>query len=382
MIFFDFSNLTIQTGKFKMAASHPPGVLPVFVQHRYLPSSERLYSVNELCSACEKKSGHDTILGAQKIGGLWRIYPKTNDARMKLLLSGFTLRGVTVTPCDRNPFVVMTRDGEREVKTTKVTIGNIPISFNNKDITAVIQKLGGKPRSDLFMERARDENGGLTRWITGRRFIYVEVPDKPFPDRIPIGTFTASVFHFEQKAAKKQQQQQAPCGRCLRAGHTSAQCHNDVVCLECGKPGHKRGDPTCTPLSEDEGEGATLHSTVPAAGTTQASNKSPDENDGALNHNNTTENSSDAPAAIPLTPLQHPPTGYARTSRPRTHQSTILFPRSRSMTPGKRNRVSPGMENVSAKITRLDNTVVDTAHDVTLGCDLDRDHNTDDSVWG
>ena len=216
--------------------------LPVFIHSRSLPpDNTKSFTVHEICSACEKMCGHNSIVGAQKIGSLWRIYPSTNDSRVKLLISGFKLRGYSITVCDKNPFVIVTANGEEEVKTTKLTVGNLPISFSNKEIEEMIIKLGAKPRSQLFMERDRDESGGLTRWLTGRRFMYIEVPTRPLPNKVDLGLFKASLFHIEQKVNQTKQ-----CSQCLQPGHFTSNCPNEVICLACKRPGHKRGSPSCS----------------------------------------------------------------------------------------------------------------------------------------
>jgi len=219
-------------------------VLPVFITQRSLPGeSDRPYTVSEVCGACEKKTGYGSILGAQKLGSLWRIYPTKEAARTNLLLSGVSLRGCLVTLCDKNPFVVQTRDGEREIQTTKVTIGGLPISFSNEDIEAMLAKLGAVARSALFMERDRDSSGGLTRWLTGRRFMYIEVPAKPLPAKVDLASFKATIYHAEQKQQPKLQQK---CGRCLQMGHIARACTNEMLCFDCKKPGHKKGSPDCS----------------------------------------------------------------------------------------------------------------------------------------
>ena len=232
-------------------SNRPIGSLPVFIHQRSLPDEEdKPFTVYEICGSAERTSGFNTMLGAQKLGVLWRLYPKSEDARTKLLIDGLELRGHTIQCLDKNPFIVRTGNGDSEVKTTKLTIGNVPISFNNEDILQTIEKLGCKPQSKLYMERDRDERGRLTRWLTGRRFLYIEVPEQPLPQRVDIGSFKATLFHYEQKLLRRQQH--GICGRCFSKGHESRSCPNDIVCRVCRQPGHKQGDFQCTPLSEEE----------------------------------------------------------------------------------------------------------------------------------
>ena len=67
---------------------------PVFLMKRNLPPSDfdNRYTVLEICLAAEKVSGPETILGAQEIHGLWRIYPFTRQARDTVLIEGISLR--------------------------------------------------------------------------------------------------------------------------------------------------------------------------------------------------------------------------------------------------------------------------------------------------
>ena len=153
------------------------GTPPVFIPCRNLPNNTEngiQYTVRELSAAVEKTSGYNSIIGAQKIGGLWRIYPKSADNRAMLLLKGTEIRNLTVNPFDKNPYIVKTSDGEKEMQTTKVIIGNLPISYSNDKIERKLVQLGYELQSKLMMERDRDERGSLTRWLTGRRFVYIK----------------------------------------------------------------------------------------------------------------------------------------------------------------------------------------------------------------
>ena len=134
------------------------GTTAVFIPCRKLPDNTEngiQYTFRELCAAAEKTSGYNSVIGAQKIGGLWRIYPKSADNRAMLLLKGIEVRNLAVDPFDKNPCIVKTPDGEKEVQTTELIIGNLPIS-NDKTERKLVQ-LGCEPQSKLMMERDRDE---------------------------------------------------------------------------------------------------------------------------------------------------------------------------------------------------------------------------------
>ena len=51
-------------------------------------------------------------------------------------------------------------------------------------------------------ERDRDDNGKLTRWKTGCRFLYMEVPVQPSTKTVMTGIFKASLYHKEQKTTE------------------------------------------------------------------------------------------------------------------------------------------------------------------------------------
>ena len=67
----------------------------------------------------------ENIEGAQRIGGLWRVYLKDETARVKLLCQGITLRGQQVELKREKPlpywYVIL-----RTYETTRLFIINVP----------------------------------------------------------------------------------------------------------------------------------------------------------------------------------------------------------------------------------------------------------------
>ena len=100
-----------------------------------------------------------------------------------------------------------------------------------------IQSLGVKICSSLIEERDRDPSGKLTRWKTGRRFLYMAVPAKPLPKTLRIGIFTASLYHKEQRVLT--------CSNCLSKGHHASACEVPTKCRQCFADHHKAGDKVC-----------------------------------------------------------------------------------------------------------------------------------------
>lgn len=247
---------------------------PVFVINNQLPAFEQKpFTTSEICAAGERVCGYNSIEGAQRIGSLWRIYPRTREYRQKLLLEGIVLRGVQVVVKSRNPFLVRAPGshdmvGDRvadQPPSTKLIISNIPLSYSDNDILHAVNNLGVTALSKLISERDRDDKGKLTHWKTGRRFVYISLPKSPLPRTLEVGPFKASLFHKEQKTADRQKA--ATCRKCLQTGHMAADCMAPIKCRQCFKDGHKAGDPVCslTPESVPSGQQDTdnEHSVTP-----------------------------------------------------------------------------------------------------------------------
>ena len=210
-----------------------PSIPPVFVVNNQLPAfDEKLFTTAEICAAAEKRCGFETIEGAQRIGALWRIYPRSSEARRKLQIEGFILRGLHVEVKDRNPFIITSPDGtQREILATKLTVSNFPLSFSDDEILQAISAMGVNLRSRLIHEKDRDSRGRLTHWKTGRRFVYIEVPKDPLPKSLEVGGFRGSLYHKEQK--KGDRQKEAECNNCFQKGHNTEVCKNPVKCRQC-----------------------------------------------------------------------------------------------------------------------------------------------------
>lgn len=217
------------------------GVNPVFLKNKDIPDSSTKYpSVLEICLAAEKVSGRSSIVGAQEIRGLWRIYPETKEARTALLVKGVTVRNVVLQVSNTNPYILRD-DADEEKPSTKVWIDEIPISVADSEIEHSLVKIGCELRSAIKSERARDADGKLTRFLTGRRFVFITVPAAPLDKTLKVSFFTAKLYHREQRQARKT----VICSKCLGEGHHVSACENDIVCRTCKKTGHKRGDPVC-----------------------------------------------------------------------------------------------------------------------------------------
>ena len=207
----------------------------VFIHVDSLPTEgDREYTTREICNSCEIKHGYGCMFGAQRIGKLWRLYPVDFEVRAKLLIEGITLRGHSIELKDKNPFVVP--DGGRRRLSTRVLIGNVPLSYSDDEIKNTLAMLGCTFMSELYLERDRDAiTGQLTRWYTGRRFVYIERPRRPLPKTMKLGDFRATIYHKEQKAWSTE----IKCSRCFGSDHTVTNSENEIVCENCKISGHK-----------------------------------------------------------------------------------------------------------------------------------------------
>ena len=210
---------------------------PVFVTARALPSLHVLPDTIDMCRAAENTSGRGSIGGAQRIRGLWRIYPRRQEARDKLLLEGMNLWGTQVSLLPENPFTLQDQNSEKPA--TKLWVGNVPLSVDDVIETA-LKKLGCEMRSTVRKELARDKNGKLTNWETGRRFVFITVPTTPLPKMCTMGIFLAELYQREMK--EKRDESSKKCANCLLPDHAAATCTNPVVCLTCFRPGHRRSE--------------------------------------------------------------------------------------------------------------------------------------------
>ena len=208
-------------------------VLPVFVKAEQVPEGSTVFN---LCEATEKVSGPATIDGATLISGLWRVYPLSEQARIKILNTPILLQNMKIRFESFNPFI--RRYGGQEVEGTRLIISNLPFSYSNKAVENNLRACGYRLRSQIQFEKARGPDRMLSDWKTGRRFVWVDVPSKTMQKNIKMGDFMAYIYYKEMKKTQE-------CFRCFKIGHKASECENEEVCLTCRKPGHRRGDPVC-----------------------------------------------------------------------------------------------------------------------------------------
>ncbi|GFR88838.1 hypothetical protein ElyMa_000779200 [Elysia marginata] len=126
---------------------------------------------------------------------------KTKQEGQGLSLAAFYCvtrdKHTSLTILDKNPFIVR----RPESPYTKLIVGNIPISVSNAEIGDALKDLGVEARSSIREETYRDKDGGLTRFKTGRRFVYITLSTKPLPKTTKVGDsfFFAYLYYREQQ---------------------------------------------------------------------------------------------------------------------------------------------------------------------------------------
>lgn len=168
----------------------------------------------EICRAAEESAGPNVIEGAQLVRNLWRVYTQNDEGRVKLLSTGFMVRGIRIQPLDKNPF---TRHEEND--TIRVTIRRLPLSVDNDAVKNFLVGKKVEVVGSIKYEFLRDPDTKLlTRFKTGDRFVWVKQLAEPLPRDVSIAQFRCKLFHRDQFPA---------------------------VCKLCNISGHKEGDTTC-----------------------------------------------------------------------------------------------------------------------------------------
>ena len=181
------------------------------------------------------------------MGDTWRVHTSNDKSRAMLLASGLSIKGLHLNVYGDNPYSARGPNGQ-VIPSTKLFVDNIPISYSDDEVKKCLEALGVVPRSRLMKEHARDPDGKLTNWVTGRRFIFINLPAKTLPRMIEMGPFKARLFY------KEINENFARCRRCLGTGHWANACPNEEKCLDCLQEGHRKGDALCPKLTSIFGD--------------------------------------------------------------------------------------------------------------------------------
>jgi len=196
------------------------------------PDQDQWIKHGEMYEALSDVISASHITGLQRVRGMWRIYLDNLEDKIALLTEGAHLRGKHIKFLHTNPNRL---DGEN---TTRVRIKDIPLSVHDDIITRALI-LKGLDVISTTREKLRFR-GKLTNCDTGDRLCLVKAStlNAPLAKFMAFGHFTGRVVHPGQN---KDESRSVKCRKCLQDGHKAADCTGDWVCLDCGKPGHKRG---------------------------------------------------------------------------------------------------------------------------------------------
>ena len=83
--------------------------------------------------------------------GLWKLFLWNEVARAKLVSQGIVLEGISIEVYSNNPLRKVNDDGI-EIDETKLTISNVPPSFDDEEIITNLKKRGVNVTSKIRMD--------------------------------------------------------------------------------------------------------------------------------------------------------------------------------------------------------------------------------------
>ena len=187
------------------------GVEPVFILDKDIPNQGGTVKTRpyELCIAASNVIGRPHVLGAQNIRGLWRIYCDSRDKRLELIVKGLSMRGKTLPLFEKNPRTTNTSDPNQKVE--KITVRELPVSVSDEEVKSFLESKGVHLTSDIRVAKERDDDGELTSFFNGDRYVYAMSPVQPvLPFIARIAEQRCRIFHASQ---------QNTCTVCGTLGH-------------------------------------------------------------------------------------------------------------------------------------------------------------------
>ena len=202
------------------ALSDNSRVEPVFIKNS---DKDEVLEPYEVCMAVGRIVGNAAVDGVQNITGIWRIYLKSLADRAKLLIKReITIQRKVFQMYDKNPVLLGRYQGECE----RITIKDLPLSVASSEIEQYLSTNGVEMVSPIKYAKIRDENGDLTNFKNGNRFVFVKAPVWPL---LPRTTYIADI-------------------KCKFFHDGQFKSH----CTVCNTPGHRIGDDTCQARNVNE----------------------------------------------------------------------------------------------------------------------------------
>ena len=149
-----------------------------------------------LCLACELVTGPGTVVGAERNRGLWLIYLKSQSAKDALIIEGISYQQRMVTIHARDPFA-------SRGPSTKITISGLRINSSFSEILDYLKTVGVNFRSNIIDECYKDKKGNVTKFKTGRRFFFADLPKINLPETVKLGSGPIGLFYRGQIRAQE-----------------------------------------------------------------------------------------------------------------------------------------------------------------------------------
>lgn len=219
-----------------------PFLPPVFFKASDVPSFKTLKEF-EVCKAVFEVVPKDNLTGCQRIRGLWRIYVKSQEDRIKLLSNRITLRNQSIGVYKDNPYRAGLDSPDQE--TVKLTFRDIPLSKGNNGIDTFLTENSIEKTSSIQYGKIRDtETKELTEILSGDRIVYVKPFTKQLARNVYVSGTTASVYYTGQILPDKPKL----CTNCFSGEHFKSQCDKPKLCIKCKKPEHGDDRSECEAL--------------------------------------------------------------------------------------------------------------------------------------
>ena len=178
--------------------------------------------------------------GVQPVGGVWRLYFNSTETRVHMNSNGININSLHYDLYSENPFSTGIHDPQK--KAIKITVKDVPLSYDNDSIKRMIEGYGVKLTSPIKYGYYRNSDNKLTDCKNGDRFAFAEEIAKPLPRFATAGLFECRIFHQGQPIKNY-------CRKCYSSEHLTYQCKRPL-CFVCRKPGHD-----CINRMEDYCEG-------------------------------------------------------------------------------------------------------------------------------
>ena len=167
---------------------------PIYLYNNACPTR---VSNLDLCQAAKRLLSGNHLIAAQRFGPLWHLYPKSLEARARLVGKNLEIGTYKkIMMFSKNPSNYVDDFGQ-PLPGTKLIIDKAPMPMSNTMIKERLMKeFGLKPRSGMKFEPL----GYQTAWLSGRRFMYIDLPTKNLPLTINIGnpSLPISLYYKEQ----------------------------------------------------------------------------------------------------------------------------------------------------------------------------------------